>query len=174
MSTHLPMVGLSAFQGVLWEEVETNRTHHLPRALQTVCNFNILFGNYFLHLCHHPLSKFDTIAWCMQLPKNSETAKKDKKLSFAHWICSFVPSSLTVPAPFFAAKLQQFMQIYLKTLEIYANIFENVRNLCKYIWKRHILGNYTCKYIWKCHKLCKYIWKRQKFMQIYLKTSQIM
>ena len=154
------MVGLPAFQGVLGEEVQTHRTHHLPRALQTVCNFNILFDNYFLHLCHHPLSKFDTIAWCMQLPKNSETAKKDKKLSFAHWICSFVPSSLTVPAPFFAAKLQQFVLIYLKTLAIYANILENVINLCKYIRK---VTNYA--------NIFESI---TKFMQIYLKTSQIM
>ena len=130
-TTHLPMVGLPAFQGVLGEEVQTHRTHHLPRALQTVCNFNILFDNNFLHLCHHPLSKFDSFAWCRQLPKNSETAQKGQKAVICSLNLQLRPLQSDSSCPIFAAKLQKFMQIYLKTLAIYANIFKNVRNLCK-------------------------------------------
>ena len=98
------MVGLPAFQGVLGEEVETHRTHHLPRALQTVCNFNILFDNNFLHLCHHPLSKFDSFAWCRQLPKNSETAQKGQKAVIYSLNLQLRPLQSDSSCPFFCRK----------------------------------------------------------------------
>ena len=61
------------------------------------------------------------------------------------------------------------MQIYLKTLEIYAKVFKNVTNYANILESVRNL----CKYIWKRHKLWKYIWKRQKFMQKYLKASEM-
>ena len=140
------MVGLPAFQGVLGEEVQTHRTHHLPRALQTVCNFNILFDNNFLHLCHHPLSKFDTFAWCRQLPKNSETAQKGQKAVICSLNLQLRPLQSDSSCPIFCRK----------TPAIYANIFE----------KSHIMQIYL-----KMSQIMQYIWKRQKFMHIYFKTS---
>ena len=184
------MVGLPAFQGVLGEEVQTHRTHHLPRALQTVCNFNILFDNYFLHLCHHPLSKFDTFRWCRQLPKNSETAQKGQKAVICSLNLQLRPLQSDSSCPIFCRK----------TPAICADIFENSCNLRKYSWKRHKFmqiyskSHKLCKYIWKHHKiyanifenvtnyanifehvrnLCKYIWKRQTFMNIFENVDPI-
>ena len=103
-----------------------------PNSSFAPCSANSLQLQHFIQqLFSASLSSSFIKIWHFWLPKNSETAQKGQKAVICSLNLQLRPLQSDSSCPIFAAKLQKLMQIHLKTLAIYANIFENVRNLCK-------------------------------------------